>query len=76
MLQKYYALFFNDMQQWSEIRRTGYPVLPRGDATVGKTYPTRLQYPLLVQSANTANYNAAVAAMGGDSTTTRFWWEQ
>jgi len=76
MLQKYYGLFFNDMQQWAEIRRTGFPVLPRGDATVGKTYPTRLQYPLLLQTANAANYKQAVINMGGDSTTTKLWWEQ
>ena len=28
MLQKYYALYFVDYQQWFEYRRTGFPVLP------------------------------------------------
>ena len=28
MLQKYYALYFTDYQQWFEYRRTGLPVLP------------------------------------------------
>jgi hypothetical protein len=51
-------------------------VLPRGDATVGKAYPQRLRYPLLVQTANAANYQAEAASMGGDSVTTKLWWEQ
>ena len=29
-LQKYYALFLVDLQQWFEYRRTGHPVLPVG----------------------------------------------
>lgn len=29
-LQKYYAMFFTDFEQWFEYRRTGYPVLPKG----------------------------------------------
>jgi hypothetical protein len=75
LTQKYYALTFNDMQQWAEIRRTGLPVLPRGDATAGLIYPRRIPYPLLVQSANAANYQAAVAAMGGDDIDTKLWWQ-
>ncbi|BAV05452.1 Starch-binding associating with outer membrane [Filimonas lacunae] len=75
MLQKYYALFFNDMQQWAEIRRTGYPVLPRGNATKDKEYPRRIPYPLLVQSTNAENYQQAVINMGGDALTTKLWWQ-
>lgn len=75
MLQKYYALFFNDMQQWCEIRRTGYPVLPRGNATKDKVYPTRIPYPLLIQSTNAEKYAQAVANMGGDELTTKLWWQ-
>jgi hypothetical protein len=29
-LQKYYALFLVDLQQWFEFRRTGHPILPKG----------------------------------------------
>lgn len=75
MLQKYYALLFNDVQQWCEIRRTGFPVLPRGTATMGKVYPTRMAYPLLIHSTNPDNYATAVANMGGDEITTKLWWQ-
>ncbi len=50
-LQKYYALFFTDFQQWSEYRRTGYPVLPRGAGVQNNgLMPSRFKYPVYVQS--------------------------
>ena len=53
MLQKYYALFFNDYQQWFEYRRTGLPRLPRGqDLQNGGIMPVRFKYPLVVQTNN------------------------
>ncbi len=33
-LQKYYALYFNDYQQWFEYRRTGLPWLPVANGMV------------------------------------------
>ena len=75
-LQKYFALFFNDMQQWFEVRRTGYPILPKGDATMNKELPSRLIYPLSVQSSNPTNYQEVVNRMGGDTYNTKVWWQQ
>lgn len=77
MLQKYYALFFTDYQQWFEYRRTGLPVLPvsSGMLNDGKM-PVRFKYPTTVQSNNTANYNKAKASMGGDDMNTKVWWEK
>jgi hypothetical protein len=75
-LQKYYALTFNDMQQWFEIRRTGYPMLPKGDATINKPLPARICYPLIIQSANPVNYQQVVNSMGGDNINTKVWWQQ
>jgi hypothetical protein len=74
--QKYYTLFFTDFQSWFEYRRTGYPNLPMGPGLQndGKM-PTRLVYPVSVQSLNKANYDAAVAAMGSDNMKTRVWWD-
>src|SRR5690606_32677567 len=46
LLQKYYALFFNDYQQWFEYRRTGLPVLPTAEGMLNnKKVPVRFQYP-------------------------------
>lgn len=74
--QKYYTFFFTDFQSWFEYRRTGYPNLPIGPGVQnGGKMPTRLVYPVSVQSLNKANYDAAVAAMGGDNMQTRVWWD-
>lgn len=75
--QKYYALFFTDLQQWFEYRRTGHPVLPKGPGlSNGGVMPARLTYPVYVQSANRANYQAVVAAQGADNISTQVWWQR
>ena len=77
MLQKYYALFFNDYQQWFEYRRTGLPVLPAGPGLLnGGVMPVRFRYPTTVQISNSANYQKAVTAMGGDNINNKVWWEK
>jgi len=77
MLQKYYALFFNDYQQWFEYRRTGLPVLPKGPGLLNNgVMPVRFRYPTSVQISNSANYQKAVTAMGGDNINTKVWWEK
>lgn len=77
MLQKYYALFFVDYQQWFEYRRTGLPVLPRGqDLQNGGRMPVRFKYPLVVQTTNATNYRQAVQQMGADDVNTKVWWEK
>ncbi|OQP59729.1 hypothetical protein A3860_36210 [Niastella vici] len=76
-LQKYYALFMTDLQQWFEYRRTGHPVLPKGPGLQNNgVMPARLVYPVYVQAANPSNYKAAVAAMGPDEIYTNVWWQQ
>lgn len=77
MLQKYYTLFFTDFQQWFEYRRTQHPVLPKGSGLQNNgMMPSRLKYPVYVQSLNGSNYSAAVAAMGGDDLNTKVWWNK
>lgn len=75
--QKYYSLFFTDMQSWIEYRRTGLPELPilSGHLNNGKM-PARLNYPVYVQSANKTNYNQAVARQGEDDINTLVWWQK
>lgn len=77
MLQKYYALYFNDYQQWFEYRRTGLPVLPKGAGLLNNgVMPVRFRYPVVVQTSNHENYARAVENMGGDDINTKVWWEK
>lgn len=76
-LQKYYAMFLTDMQQWFEYRRTGYPALPKGPGLRNNgVMPARMTYPVYVQSANPTNYTAAVAVQGPDVISTQVWWQK
>ena len=76
-LQKYYALFLADMQQWFEYRRTGHPVLPIGPGVQnGGVMPSRMVYPVYVQSTNPTNYQLAVASQGPDVISTKVWWQK
>ena len=78
IVQKYYAYFFVDYQAWFEKRRIGYPVLPRGSGIpVENQFPYRVPYPTYLQSLNSANYAAAVNAIGGtDDSNTKVWWDK
>jgi hypothetical protein len=76
-IQKYYAMFLVDFQQWFEYRRTGYPILPRGPGLAnGGKMPSRLNYPLITQSTNPSGYKDAVAAQGPDDINTLVWWQR
>ncbi|MBK0378739.1 SusD/RagB family nutrient-binding outer membrane lipoprotein [Mucilaginibacter segetis] len=76
-LQKYYSLFFTDLESWFEYRRTGHPVLPKGAGLKNNgIMPARLNYPVYVQSTNGDNYRAAVASQGPDNISTQVWWQK
>lgn len=76
-LQKYYAMFLVDFQQWYEYRRTGHPILPKGPGLAnGGVMPARMNYPIISQSANPTSYKNAVAAQGPDDINTRVWWQK
>lgn len=76
-IQKYYAMFLVDFQQWFEYRRTGHPLLPKGTGLAnGGQMPSRINYPIISQSANPTSYKAAVAAQGPDDINTKVWWQK
>ncbi|HTI94663.1 MAG TPA: SusD/RagB family nutrient-binding outer membrane lipoprotein [Puia sp.] len=76
-LQKYYALFLEDLEQWFEYRRTGHPILPKGPGLRNNgVMPARMAYPVYVQSTNPTNYKIAVAAQGPDLISTQVWWQK
>lgn len=73
------ATTFNFNENWTNWRRSGFPVLTpvvyAGQFTNG-TIPRRIQYKLGLASSNGANYNAAVARLtGGDTFTARVYWD-
>jgi len=73
LLQKYFALFFVDFQQWFEYRRTGQPVLPVATGMMnGGKMPVRFPYPVSIRTNNNESYKAAVAALGANDTTLGF----
>ena len=77
LLQKYFALFFVDFQQWSEYRRTGFPILPVEAGMLNNgIMPSRLEYPLSVRISNPDKYKAAADGMGGDNINSKVWWDQ
>ncbi|TDO73183.1 SusD-like starch-binding protein associating with outer membrane [Flavobacterium chryseum] len=77
MLQKYYALYFTDYQQWFEYRRTGLPVLPTTTAMLnGGIMPSRFTYPDNQQIKNTENYQEAIQMIGGDNINSKVWWDK
>lgn len=77
MMQKYYALFFCDLQQWFEYNRTGLPKVPRGEGVPeGNVMPHRLKYPAILQRNNQKNYTAAKEHMGGDDINIPLIWHQ
>lgn len=76
-LEKYYALFCTDMQQWFEYRRTGHPVLPKGAGLGnGGVMPARMQYPAYLVGSNPVHIAEAVANQGPDAISTQVWWQK
>ena len=75
--QKWLSLYMQGVEAWSEYRRLDFGILqaPEDGALEGNGVPLRLRYPLDEQSANGANYEAAVEAQGPDLLTTKLWWD-
>lgn len=77
MAQKYFTLFYTDFEQWFEYRRTGFPTLLPGTGLAnGGKMPSRLYYPVLVQSLNRAHYQEAIANQGPDDLNSKVWWQK
>lgn len=76
MLQKYYALYMNDYQQWFEYKRTGFPVLPKTKSMLNDgIMPSRFPYPLSIRTQNKVEYEKIVSEMGGDNISVKMWWQ-
>jgi hypothetical protein len=80
--QMWVAFVPNFFEAWTNIRRTGYPVIPqRTDATtqaLGSTngiLPSRFKYATTEYLINADNVNKAVEHQGADLIDTPLWWD-
>ena len=73
--QEWIALYNRGWDGWIEIRRLDYPqiVAPSSALTA---FPVRFTYPVNEQNLNTAHYNDAASAIGGDKVTTKLFWDK
>lgn len=70
----------NGHESWANRRRSGFPVLAPNDynnnlAAASDGFVHRMQYNDQEPALNSANYQAAAAAIGGDKITTRVFWD-
>ncbi|GGN01114.1 hypothetical protein GCM10010967_39360 [Dyadobacter beijingensis] len=77
--QKWIALYNRGWESWVEWRRLDYPKLSPpsgGNVPAGLAIPVRMIYPIIEQTLNGANREAAAGAIGGDLATTKLWWDK
>jgi hypothetical protein len=77
--QKWISLFGQGIEAWTELRRTGYPVMPAADPLAqfqnDGVLPTRLVYPSTEYSLNGSNVVESESLNGGpDNMKTKLWW--
>jgi hypothetical protein len=73
--QKWFALFMQGLQAWTEVRRLDEPDLQAPPLAPIDTYPKRFTYPADEQIFNQANYSDGASSMGGDMLTTPIFWD-
>ncbi len=83
--QKWVALYNQGLQGWFERTRLDFTKPNGDDFFIAPTtildenvdfVPFRITYPIAEKSNNAANYQAAAAAMGGDTKGYKLWWQQ
>jgi hypothetical protein len=79
--EKYLALFWVGYEGWHDYRRTGYPDLLIGSATVNDgILPRRIEYPVNTRETNSKNYEEVITRYrakyrgGADNMKTPVWW--
>ena len=73
--QAYLALYNRGFEAWTSYRRLDFPVLTAPvDADVNQV-PTRLTYPAKEETLNATNNTAASTAIGGNTLTTKLFWD-
>ena len=73
--QAWIGLYNRTFAAYSSVRRLDYPLLKEpADAETG--FPVRYTYPVIEQTLNGANYDAASSAIGGDAPETQLFWDK
>ncbi|MEP1779794.1 SusD/RagB family nutrient-binding outer membrane lipoprotein [Reichenbachiella sp.] len=79
MDQKWLSYLFNNtVESWGEHKRTGLPNLtlgPLASTVTSGEFATRVFYPTLEQSINSANYESAVNSIGADNIVAKHWYQ-
>ena len=81
MTEKWKAMFSQGVEAWTELRRTGFPILmeaaPEAIFANDGRVPTRLRYPESEYSLNGSNVEAGASLNGGpDDKLTKLWWAE
>ncbi len=76
--QKHIALYMQGANAWNEWKRLDFPVLqfPAAASAYATEIPRRFTYPLSEARVNNDNLQQAINDMGGNSMSTRMWWDQ
>jgi len=77
--QAWIALFNRGFESWNTWRRLDFPVLiapASATADAQGKVPVRMTYPVAEQTINTASWQAASTAIGGDKLTTKIFWDK
>lgn len=73
--QSWLSFYNRGLVAWTQWRRLDAPTFnPPPDAEYSDI-PVRFTYPVTEQNLNTANFEAAAAAIGGDAVTTKLFWD-
>lgn len=73
--QKWIALYNRGVEAWAEWRRLDFPVLNIPEGMTYEDIPVRMPYPYDEEELNPEQYEAAVAAMGGDTMQIPIFWD-
>ncbi|GAA3946621.1 SusD/RagB family nutrient-binding outer membrane lipoprotein [Hymenobacter algoricola] len=74
-VQQWIALYNQPVDAYREVRRLDSPKLIKPNLAKSE-FPNRLTYPAIEQNLNTANYNAAASAIGGDNVNSKVFWDK
>lgn len=73
--QKWIALYNRGFDAWTDWRRLDFPALVKPDDASVPEIPTRFIYPIIENSLNKSNTEAAASKIGGDSPNTKLFWD-
>lgn len=75
-VQKWIAFYNRPFDAWTSWRILDFPVLIKPDAPLVPEIPKRLIYPPINYNLNADQTNSAAAAVGGDDSATKLFWDK